>query len=215
MKNNTYTKLRQSAFGLAPVYLMAMLATPAQGALVISINPTNTTVAAGASGFFDVILTNTTAATPRIAGFSFALTASSVNLVFTNLTTAVPNFIFAGNSFVNDFLGGDLRPSPGGPPTFPGSDITSNGANVTLAGNSSVGLGRVFFTVSAGAPAGSISVTVDNTAATFLFDALGAVVPRGASPSGTVTVTATPEPGSAALFTAAIAGLWLVRKRRG
>ena len=197
--------------------MWGLLAAPAHGALIIGISPTNTNAAAGSSGFFDVTLTNNTAATPGIAGFSFSLTSGSANLTFTGATTAVANYIFAGNSFANDFTGGDLRGNPGFPPTFPASDTTSNGLNRTLAGNSTVGLGRVFFSVAGGASAGPISVTVANTAATSLSDSLGRAVALGTSVNGTVTVTAgalTPEPGTFGLLLLALPGLALLKKRQ-
>src|ERR1035438_8959404 len=83
-------QFRSKAFAvMAVTCLWALLAAPLHAGLIMSINPSNTNAAAGSTGdFFDVILTNTTSATPGVAGFSFSLTAGNANIVFPGATTA-------------------------------------------------------------------------------------------------------------------------------
>jgi hypothetical protein len=210
---------RSKAFAvMAVTCLWALLAAPLHAGLIMSINPSNTNAAAGSTGdFFDVILTNTTSATPGVAGFSFSLTAGNANIVFTGATTAAPSYVFAGDSFDNDFNSGVIRTSPDGQ-TLLASDFTSSGLDVTLAGNTAVGLGRVFFRVLSTASAGPIAINIDNTAATSLSNARGDALPLGTSVNGTVTVTVsnngTPEPGTACLLLLALPALTFFRKRR-
>jgi hypothetical protein len=210
---------RSKAFAvMAAICLWALLAAPLQASLIMSIDPSNTNAAAGSTGnFFDVLLANPPGAAAGIAGFSFALTAANVNLVFTGATTAPSLYIFAGDSFDDDFNFGDIRTSPDGQ-TLLASDSTSSGTDRILPGNAIVRLGRVYFSILPGAPAGPIAVTIDNTAATSLSNARGDAVPLGTSVNGTVTVTVsnngTPEPGTASLLLLALPALTFFRKRR-
>ena len=210
---NQMQHFRSYAFAVAAATcLWVLLAAPAQGALIMSINPSNSPVTVGSTGnFFDVVLTNTTAVIPGIAGFSLSLTAGSASLIFTNATTASPSYIFTGDSFDNDFNGNVIRTSPNGQ-TLLASDFTSSGNNVTLAGNSAVRLGRVFFSILDSASIGPISISIDKTAATSLSDASGALVALGTSANGTVTVV--PEPATAGLLLLALSVLGLLRKRQ-
>ena len=198
---------------LAATCLWALLAAPAQGAMIMSINPSNTNAAANSIGnFFDVILTNTTAATPGIAGFSFGLTAGSANLVFTGAATAPANYIFSGNSFDTDFNVGDIRTSANGQ-TVLASDLTSNGLDMVFPANASKSIGRVFFSILAGSPAGPIAVSF-NIGAGSLSDSAGRAVTLGTPQNATVTVSGVPEPSTASLFLLALPALAFLRKRQ-
>src|ERR1035441_2619702 len=183
---------RSKAFAvMAVTCLWALLAAPLHAGLIMSINPSNTNAAAGSTGgFFDV---------------------------FPATTPAAPSYVFAGDSFDNDFNSGVIRTSPDGQ-TLLASDFTSSGLDVTLAGNTAVGLGRVFFRVLSTASAGPIAINIDNTAATSLSNARGDALPLGTSVNGTVTVTVsnngTPEPGTACLLLLALPALTFFRKRR-
>ena len=124
---------------LAAAALGALLATPAQAGLILSLNPGTTNAASPSTGqFFDVLLSNII---PSIgmAGFSFGLSVSNSNLVFTGATTGSPNYVFTGDSLV----GPDIRTSPDGQSVV-ASDLTASGNNVLLAANTSYTLGRVF-----------------------------------------------------------------------
>ena len=182
--------------------------------------PISTNAASPSTGqFFDVVLFNNTVvpslpsdppATIGIAGFSFGLGVSNSNLVFTGVTTGSPNYVFTGDSL----FGPDIRTSPDGQSVL-ASDNTASGNNVLLAENTSYTLGRVFFNILAGTPAGLIAVTFD-AQSTSLSDNQGAAVPISSLQNGNVNITAAagvPEPGTVALFLAGLPALVLLRKR--
>ncbi len=216
MKNNNIARgFRAKALsGAVAICLWALV--PAQGAVFYSINPASTSAMAGSSGIaFDVLLNNTGVASLGVAGFSFMLTASSSDIIFTSATTAAAGYIFAGNSFANDFFSGDLSAVPVTGQTVTASDITSNGAMVTVSAANSVGVGRIFFSVAPGAPTGGVSITISTGPASSLSDSSGNSIPLDTPSNGTVIVTAgeIPEPATSLLLLLTLPALACLRKR--
>ena len=148
--------LSSRSWKLLGTAMVLCVACPARADLVISVSPASVTVAAGASGFFDVTLTNTGAA-QNIAAFSFGLTTTSPSVTFTDATfgTAAP-YLLAGDSFdaTNGF---DLATNTG--LSLLASDVSESGLGTTLGTGDTLGLGHVAFTVDAAAAPGPIPVT--------------------------------------------------------
>ena len=204
-------KLSRLIGSVAAAALCALLAnSPAQAGLILSLNPGTTNAASPSTNqFFDVVLFNNTPSV-GIAGFSFGLNVSSSNLVFTGATTASPGYVFAGDSL----FGPDIRTSADGQSVL-ASDLTASGNNVSLAANTTYTLGRVFFSILAGTPAGLIPVIFD-AQATSLSDSQGGAVAIGTIQNGNVNIpasTAVPEPGTFALVLGIVPALAILRKR--
>lgn len=217
--NKIYQKMRQNLTALVSAgCLWALLAVPAQGGVIFAVNPGNQAVTAGSvNNFFDVVLQNNDNSALSVAGFSFLVSTLSSDLVFTGATTAATNYIFAGDSFVNDFASGDLLTEPPGS-SLVGSDITSSGNDILVAANSIVGLGRVFFSIGGGATPGIININIGTGPSSSLSNALAFTYTLGSPIDGTVTVggpgNEVPEPGTAALFLLAIPAVAYLRKRQ-
>ena len=144
MKTTNHRSLGARIAGiLSAAALLAFLSVPAQAGVIISISPG--TVTAGApstSNFFDVLLTLDTATTLDIAGFSFGVNSASTDVNFTGVLSTTPNYVFG----VDSVFGPNIQTTTGS--SVVASDLYSGVGNITLAGNSSYSLGRVFFDVS-------------------------------------------------------------------
>lgn len=187
--------------------LLAFLTVPAQAGVIISISPGTVTAAApSTNNFFDVLLTLDTAATLDIAGFSFGVNSASTDVNFTGVLSTAPNYVFGASSL----FGPNIDTTTGS--SVVASDLYSGSGNITLAGNSSYSLGRVFFDVSPTSAYGTFTLTLD-TLATSLSDSNGNAVGITTLTGGNLDI-ATPEPGSAALFLLGLPALAFLRKRR-
>lgn len=184
---------------LAGAFLLAAPLSQATSLVNFSLEPV--TVGAGTTGdTFDVIATNNTGGTLNIGGFSFGITTGSSNLTFAgvDVSTVTDPYIFAGNSA----FGPDISVQP---PTLPGQTLEAedlpNSGFTSFASGTSLGLGLVTFSVSAGTPAGPIAVTFIS-ADDSLTAPSGSPIGFGVS-NGNVTVsgatTSTPEPATGAL----------------
>lgn len=216
-RNRTHIFRSKAASVFAAACLWALFAAPAQGALLLSINPANGVANAGSTGnFFDVLLTNSGTSSVGIAGFSYGLTVGATDFVFTGATTASPAYIFTGDSFADDFLTGDIRTSADGQ-TVTASDLTSSGSAVSIGANAVLSLGRVAFSILSGAPTGPITITFDSGPGTSLSDEFGSGVAIDTVTGGTVTVSnaggAIPEPGTIVLMMLALPAVAFLRKR--
>lgn len=195
---------------VAAVCLAVAAWAPARADLIVSVN--STTALAGSSGnWFDVTLKNDGASAVDLDGFSFALDAGSPDVTFTGVTTATADsYVFDGFSAygpnIELWAGGDVSAADAYDPA---------GGSISLAAGGTVGLGRVFFDLDAGAsgtyavklrafPDTSLSLGIDDVAINTLVD-------------GTITVgEAVPEPSAIVMgLLAAGAGLaTAVRRRR-
>lgn len=208
--------MKINKLSIAAACLWAFVAAPAQGALFLSINPSNQVVSSPSSGnFFDVVLNNTSASSFAIAGFSYELSVGTTDFVFAGASTGSPLYLFLGDSFADSNNSGDIRTSPNGQ-TLAASDLTDSGLAITLAGNSTASLGRVTFSILSGAPTGPIAITFGTGPGTSLSDASGNAITLDASVNGQVTVdnSVVPEPSSAFLMILALPAVAILRKRR-
>jgi hypothetical protein len=179
---------------MATVVVGLIGAGQAEASLIIGVG--STTVAAGGSGFVDITLQNTSStpfATP-IDGFSAVFSSSNAFVSFTGATMATTApYIFANNS-------GDVNlsvPFYGTSPEPNIADFAFPGAATTIAGNGILGLGRIFFSVGAGASAGTAPITLTTNGTTSLTDSNGAtIVSTLSNGSITITATSTPEPST-------------------
>jgi hypothetical protein len=177
---------------LAAVCLAAVtfVSAPAQGDLIISAQAV--TVAAGSTGdSLDVTLQNTGPSAVTIGGFFFEIIATSSAIDFTSATTNVASYIFSGDSL----FGPTISTKTG--QLLDASDLSLSGSGTTVASNSTVGLGHVFFDASSSA-SGSIAVSFTPFPATSLFDEFGNNVSITTLKDGTISIpgTATPAPST-------------------
>jgi hypothetical protein len=190
-----------------------MCCAQAHASLIISAG--SATVAAGGSGFVDITLQNTSStafATP-IDGFSVELNLTGDGaLTFTGATmSTAATYIFAGGSLDVDLSLNFYSNSPS--PNI--SDIADTGNGTTIAGNTTLGLGRFTFMVAGGAATGTAPVTLTTDGSTSISDVNGAAITASLSNGQiNITGTSTPEPSTLvplALLLSAVG----IRVRRG
>ena len=175
---------------------LGLIAAPSRADFVVSVQ--SVTASAGSTGnALDVTLTNTGPTSATFSGFSFGL-APALGLTFTAVTTGTTT---AGYIFGDlGLFGSDITSTPPAGVAIEASDLYSvAGAGVTLASGATLGLGHVFFNVSAAAT-GSISVALAAPPATSLSSPAGTSLPVTRLQAGTVRIaasTAVPEPASA------------------
>lgn len=187
---------------------------PASAAVVLSIEPS--TAAPGASGSFDVLLTNTGATAVNIAGFNFTLSTPNTNVTFTDVTTATTP---AAYIFPDSLFGPDITTTASAQ-TVEAGDLDASGNGTSVLAGQTYSLGDVFYDVATTAAVGSIaSVSFEPYPDTSLSDMNSNNVGFTDTP-GTIaiepSIAPSPEPSFAwptAILAAAIAGAsW--RKRR-
>jgi len=169
--------------------------------------------AAGSTGTFEVVLTDTSGSGVTIGGFDFELDTSSVDVALTDATTSTTGtYIFAGNSFDNDYLGGDQ--TVGTSPLL-ANDVAESGGT-TLNSGESVDLGTVTFDVSSTAPTEDVGIDFIPLF-TDLSDPNGNAISIDALDSGVLSIegasTSVPEPSPLAMLLAGIAALGFIRLR--
>jgi len=210
MPNRTFWKLGLTVLGL----LLAagiFVPTPAQADNFLSLSlQLPTSVSAGGTGTFDVVLSDAAGGTGvTIGGFDFDVEVTSTSGV--TLTGAEPTstgYIFSGNSF--DETSGvplNITPTPTTDLTASdlAADITSTG--YTLEGGGSIDLGEVLFDVSPTAPTEMANVQfVSGIFNTDLSDPSGANIPINTETGGTIDIigTAVPEPPTLIMLLGAI-----------
>jgi hypothetical protein len=162
---------------------------------------------------FDVVLQNPGAAF-NLASFTLEISTTDTDITFDDSTTGTSEpYVFAGDSFDDTYLSGISSTSAPGQ-TLQAFDTTSDGGNILVPADSTVGLAEVFFDVSPLATVGTTAtVTFDTNGGNSLSDADGNPIPIEGFQDGTIYITV-PEPSSTILFAAGLAWLSLRRARK-
>lgn len=193
-------------FGFAAAALV-FCSAPAYATLIFSVQ--SVTASPGSVGnVFDVLLTDTGSPGVSVAGFNFEIEASDPDITFTGVftSTATAPYIFSGNSIFGPEI--DTQTSP----TVIASDLSAS--STTLNSGDVVGLGQVFFNVSANAT-GPFTVSFTGGAAgNNLENPSNDNIPIDTFSSGTITIASVPEPSSLLLMLAGIAALVSWNRRR-
>jgi hypothetical protein len=192
------------AFGL-------LLASDARATAIVAAQAV--TADAGASGSFDVTLTNTGPSSIVVGAFTFGISIANPDVSFTDVTTATSSngYIFGADST----FGPDLTGPISGPSLLVSDvyDVPFSGA--TIASGATVGLGQVLFTISSDSPGGAFTALLLPSPVTSLSDPTGIDIVIGTLSNGTINVQTTPECSSLFLMLGGIPLVWLkVRSRR-
>lgn len=126
----------------------------AAATFLFTLAPVNIQTAPGATGFFEVDLTNTGSTETMIGGFRFGLTTNDPSdITFDSVTTGTLQdlYIFTG---VGSWHGPNLASALN--PALAAMD-QSNGAPITLAPGATVGLGYISYQISSNATLGSVA----------------------------------------------------------
>jgi hypothetical protein len=180
-------------FMMTPV-LGLLISAPVEASLIITVgNVFSSSPSLGNT--LEVDLTNTGPAAVSLAGFSFEIDVTDSHITFTSATIAtVAAYVFAGNSL----FGPIISTSPPGQ-ILDVSDLWSGAGGATIAAGDTVGLGHVFFNVSAGDLSGLVTVALSPFPATSLSDPAGGNISVDTLTSGSITVTPLPEPSALVL----------------
>lgn len=196
--------------------LLAFAAAPCGASVVVSISPTPVDAGPGASGAFDVVLTNTgsSASSINVGSFSFEVTVAGTGVTFTgaDFSTVADPYIFAGESFDVD-NGLPLYFSSVPSQTLDAAD-SSDSTGTTLAPGTSYSLGLVQFSVASNAAFGAYGITFTggNGLANSLTDPSGTPIAIDSLNGGSVDVV--PEPASALMTLAGAAIFALIRGKK-
>lgn len=195
-------------FMIMPVVGM-LISTPVEANLIITVGNVFSS-SPSLSNTLEVDLTNTGPAAVSLAGFSFEIDVTDPHITFTSTTIAtVAPYVFAGNSL----FGPTINTSPPGQ-ILDVSDVWAVlGGGTTIAAGATVGLGHVFFDVSAGDLAGLVAVVLSPFPATSLSDPAGGNISVNTLTSGSITVTRVPEPSALVLVLLGLFALVWTGKR--
>jgi hypothetical protein len=204
------------ALGLALAWV-ACAAPAARAGLVLGV-ASGTATPGSSTNSFDVTLSNSGPSDVEIAGFQFAITASSGDVSFrdVNISTVSAPYIFAGNSI----FGPDIITSvPGGNSVSAEDNFSTPHAGATLMVGQTLDLGHVVFALSLNAPQTPIPLTFSPTD-TSVNDQNGNNLSVTIPASGALTIrvgAAVPEPVSLLLGLQGmlLTGYVLRRRRRG
>jgi len=194
---------------------LLLCAAPARADISLSIQPVSAGV--GASGSFDVLLTNTGVSPVNIAGTAFELSTTNTDITFTDVTinTVTEPYIFATSDFGPDILLGVT----GGGQVVSAIDLDGSlGApGTSVAAGATYGIGLVSFNVALTAVDGeTATLNFDAYPATSFSDSGGGNIPFTPN-SGTIDVTDVPEPGfgwPAGAVGVALAAVAALRRKR-
>ncbi len=199
---------------------MAVTVIPAKADVTYSIVQVTGTLNPGDTGdLFDVIMTVSNGTTPFSANsFSFEVSTTDTDITFVDATTATTaaTYLFAGNSFADTFLGGDIASPVVLPQTLDASDLTGDFSNMTI-NPGTYGLGHVSFNIANNATPGPFTVTFGNAAANVLADS--AIPPNTVSPAltpqqFTIQTPPMPEPSTLLPLSALMLAVGAVLRRR-
>ena len=212
MKHFTWIKAGTGVAILAATLLGLPQARAAS--LVFGITPTPVHIGVGGSATFDVTLTNTSLSSIGVGAFSFGITTTDPNVLFTsaNMSTSSP-YIFAGDSGDLILLGTSTVSTATGT-TLIASDFTADFANITLSAGETLGLGHVFVSDGSADFARSVAIQfLSSPADTSLATGSGASITDFSTTNGTLLIVSTPEPGTWMLFASAMLLLPWLRRR--
>lgn len=193
---------------IAPVATL-LIAVSAEASLIISVG--NVFAGSPSSGnTLEVNLTNTGPASISLAGFSFEIEVTDPHITFTSasISTAAA-YAFAGNSLLGPVIS---TSAPG--QTLDASDLWGGPGGATIGAGATVGLGHVFFDVSAGDLSGLVAVMLSAFPFTSLSDPNGGNLSIDALTNGSITIatSSVPEPSALALALLGFAALASIRK---
>jgi hypothetical protein len=197
-------------FTIMPVVGL-LISAPAAASLIVTVG--NAFANSPSSGnAVEIDLTNTGPAAISLGGFSFEIQVPDPHITFISATTAtVAPYVFAGNALFGPLIN---TSAPG--QLLDASDLWGiPGGGATIAAGATVGLGQVFFDVSAGELPGPVTVMLSSFPFTSLFDPTGVNLVVGTLVNGSVTITTTAvsEPSALMLALLGLATLGSMRKR--
>jgi hypothetical protein len=156
-----FSKSFRAAMAAVAGTAMVAIAAPARATPVptvtFSIAGSPAANAGSAGNFFDVLLTNNSSFTILISDAHFKLNAGSPDndITFTGATTATATpYLFSSSQFGPNLVSGGTLPSISVADSASASPFTA-----PLAAGATMGLGRIFYSVSAGAPTKSVALT--------------------------------------------------------
>jgi PEP-CTERM motif len=203
---------RNSVLSITAAFAIAMLgAVPARATVTYSIQSILATSPSSGNSF-EVDLTNVGSAIV-VSSFFFEVSVADTHFNFTSVSdgTLVNTYIFAGNSTFGPFL--DDPPASG--QSVLASDLWGgSGSGFSVGDGVTVALGQVFFDVAPGAAAGPYTVSFVSPGDS-LSDGNGDPIKVDNAVPGTITLSvgATPEPSTLALFGVGAIALVFARKR--
>lgn len=193
---------------IAPVAAL-LIAASAEASLIVSVG--NVFADSPSSGnTLEVNLTNTGPVSISLAGFSFEIEVTDPHITFTSATIGTgAAYVFAGNSLLGPTISTSL---PG--QILDALDLWAGGGGATIAAGATVGLGHVFFDVSAGDSQGLVTVMLSPFPATSLSDPNGSNISIDTLTNGSITIatSSVPEPSALALALLGLAALASIRK---
>ena len=199
--------LLRRLFLMAPV-LGLLISAPVEAGLIITVGNVFSS-SPSLSNTLEVDLTNTGPSAVSLAGFSFEIVVTDPHITFTSATIGtVAAYVFAGNSLFGPTIS---TSAPG--QTLDASDVWAGAGGATIAAGATVGLGHVFFGVSAGDSQGLVTVMLSPFPATSLSDPAGVNISVNTLTSGSITVTPVPEPSGLVLVLLGLFALAWTGKR--
>jgi hypothetical protein len=169
---------------------------------------------------FNVYLTNTGASAVDVEAFSFEIDTTDPVITFEQSSTATTlyPYVFAGNSFVETFLGTNVNSTVPPPPgqTLDASDLTATAGTFTVVNpGQSFGLGLIDFDVAAAVPSQVAPVNFNtNIAFTSVSDQFGNLFPLTFA-NGSIGISTVPEPSGRWPLALGLAALvWMLKRSR-
>ena len=206
--------MSRRSFWLTVGYALVLgLLAPISARAGLVVSATNPTTAAGGSGWFDILLTNTDSSSVDVSSFNTAVeVASNSGLTFTGANGSIES--------PNSYIFGSVQP---------GGLIASNdGLNLTLtdflstgsqpvAAGATVGLAHVLYTLAGNTPVGTPLAITFTAGGSQIYDAsLNEIIPGVQGGNITVTAAAVPEPGTLVLagLVSGLGGVCVYKRRR-